>query len=765
MIKCPKCGENIQLTWQYCPNCGLNVTQHFKSGAALCDAAKELEEEGKFQEAARLYALAAGHEKKPSAEAMYRLGILYESGPESVRRGEDDIGYCFKSAAEMGYKPALEWLRRNGYIDEEEGEDNDLDLGRHVLKKDDGNLKKVPFPKTYVGAQNEERSYGNRFAYEEEHLKNTQEANMCRLLEMGYEVDKYYDIQNGLFRDIGDYRDDRGDFVRKMRHVGGKISDAEEEARVLQRRLPAPYTARFLLTDDSSGEKLDLYIGHDHLNLPKALIVGWNEPICAWFKKPDTEFVFKGTRYSVMLRRDIYIRDGKLERITDMYNRQTGDAVSYDAFLKEVLERRKDQAQVEDIINSIQNNQSSIITLPRNKNFIVQGCAGSGKSMIMLYHLEHLRLEKALNPERVTVLVPSERYKEQIRKLVVELGIDRLSIETPAEFYRRALGKYSARKLPQETLDDVTDQARADYYYSDEFYRKAAEMCGQAISEYETKVQEHQLYLRNKKRRDELNSYGELDQSEKEELRALKVELKQVRRMSAPRKPRANLSKKFKSISYEGKGVQKTGMLRAELYATLLLNYLMYGRAAEKNAAQLICVDEGQDLTRNEYLLINNLYRLAYFNVFGDIRQRLECGTGLHSWQDLAAVGDFDFYELNENYRNTEEITDFINKRMHMSMQALGLPGDKVTERNISDHLQLVSRLDASKRNAYIIADERADMKGYSAEKLPSWLPVLTVTECKGLEFNGVIVDDRKMTENEKYIAYSRALEKLYLVV
>ena len=98
MIKCPKCGENIQLTWQYCPSCGLNVTQHFKSGTALCDAAKELEEEGKFQEAARLYALAAGHEKKPSAEAMYRLGILYESGPESVRRSEDDIGYCFKSS-------------------------------------------------------------------------------------------------------------------------------------------------------------------------------------------------------------------------------------------------------------------------------------------------------------------------------------------------------------------------------------------------------------------------------------------------------------------------------------------------------------------------------------------------------------------------------------------------------------------------------------------------------------------------------------------
>ena len=41
---------------------------------------------------------------------------------------------------------------------------------------------------------------------------------------------------------------------------------------------------------------------------------------------------------------------------------------------------------------------------------------------------------------------------------------------------------------------------------------------------------------------------------------------------------------------------------------------------------------------------------------------------------------------------------------------------------------------------------------------------VMSVFESKGLEFSAVAVYDKGMTENEKYIAYTRALRELAVV-
>ena len=39
-----------------------------------------------------------------------------------------------------------------------------------------------------------------------------------------------------------------------------------------------------------------------------------------------------------------------------------------------------------------------------------------------------------------------------------------------------------------------------------------------------------------------------------------------------------------------------------------------------------------------------------------------------------------------------------------------------------------------------------------------------TIEQVKGIEFDSVIVFEDKMTKNEKYIAYTRALNNLYIV-
>ena len=56
-----------------------------------------------------------------------------------------------------------------------------------------------------------------------------------------------------------------------------------------------------------------------------------------------------------------------------------------DPFLIQVLKLRKKQHSLVDIIATIQENQNAIVDENINQNIVVQGCAGSGKTMVLLH--------------------------------------------------------------------------------------------------------------------------------------------------------------------------------------------------------------------------------------------------------------------------------------------------------------------------------------------------------------------------------------------
>ena len=61
-----------------------------------------------------------------------------------------------------------------------------------------------------------------------------------------------------------------------------------------------------------------------------------------------------------------------------------------DPYLREIIKSRKDESAVKDIIQTIQEKQYEIITSEEKENFVLQGCAGSGKTMVMLHRLSYL---------------------------------------------------------------------------------------------------------------------------------------------------------------------------------------------------------------------------------------------------------------------------------------------------------------------------------------------------------------------------------------
>lgn len=183
-------------------------------------------------------------------------------------------------------------------------------------------------------------------------------------------------------------------------------------------------------------------------------------------------------------------------------------------------------------------------------------------------------------------------------------------------------------------------------------------------------------------------------------------------------------------------------------------------------AYSFVFVDEAQDISSVEYEVLRKVNSTAKFNIFGDLKQNVTGYRGICSWQQLGLPA----YNLNLNYRNTNQIVYFVAENLKVEMQAIGLSGEEVkiiNSRGISAYLSQKSGLRAiitSDKNLYEYAKKTYNVVRESGKISKNKINVLTVYESKGLEFTAVAAVDGDLTENEKYIAYTRALKELALV-
>ena len=180
----------------------------------------------------------------------------------------------------------------------------------------------------------------------------------------------------------------------------------------------------------------------------------------------------------------------------------------------------------------------------------------------------------------------------------------------------------------------------------------------------------------------------------------------------------------------------------------------------------LVFVDEGQDISAGEYDLLKRIHADAAFNVFGDLKQNITPWRGVRDWSAISPT----VYTLNQNYRNTNEIVAFVSGVLDADMRPIGLHGEEVavlTPRQVGAFFRGKQGLKA------VIAKEEYlplfEKRGFCVLKTDGKISktkvnVMSVFESKGLEFSAVAVYDKGMTENEKYIAYTRALRELAVI-
>ena len=202
-------------------------------------------------------------------------------------------------------------------------------------------------------------------------------------------------------------------------------------------------------------------------------------------------------------------------------------------------------------------------------------------------------------------------------------------------------------------------------------------------------------------------------------------------------------------------------------------------------AENLIAIDEAQNLEPEELRLLKAVNKdQAVFNLYGDIKQHVEYSKGIDDWNELSSIIPFHVYEMEENYRNARQITEHCNKQFDMNMFAINLDGSGVhmmpSEKNQYDLLMDIMKKPLKTGMSCIIVKSPTEaeqiiknIKGLENKvqdltKAPSSLypnrwNMMTIQQAKGLEFETVIVFDGRMTDNEKYIAYTRALDELYI--
>ena len=179
-----------------------------------------------------------------------------------------------------------------------------------------------------------------------------------------------------------------------------------------------------------------------------------------------------------------------------------------------------------------------------------------------------------------------------------------------------------------------------------------------------------------------------------------------------------------------------------------------------------VFVDEAQDISPAEYAVLKTVNERAAFNVFGDLKQNITPYRGIKDWAQLG----FKEYDLKLNYRNTNQIVDFVSGNLGIDMQSIGFDGtavEKIDTRSVTKYfsdknglcavITSESNLEKYTRKAYNVL---RDTGRISKTKIN----IMTVYESKGLEFTAVAVADADMTENEKYIAYTRALKNLAVI-
>lgn len=553
-----------------------------------------------------------------------------------------------------------------------------------------------------------------------------------------------------------------------------KIRKQEEINQLTASRF-SPYYARFDV-QNRKGNKT-VYIGENRIG--SEVMSVWSDFGRHYRAKNETAFDVAGVHYTVKLRRNIDIQFSTLIDIFDEFvsgSNATSNEV-FDPFLQKVLQDKRGEKNISNIIRSIQKKQNDIIEYDFNKSFIIQGCAGSGKTMILLHRLANLKYNRPETDwKRVKIITPNPLFNTYIDAISENLGIKTITRCSLAQYYVLILERYSSRfrgwsKVHEDKLRKIRESVKDDVAYMNFAgnvvnFIYSTEFANRLRAERDNLLREISSVSKN------INAKGRsttsYNDSYASQMAFIENTITDILLQYFPDGEDKGL---VAEIVHEN--------CQCVLYAKVLALYFLYGKPQYTDT--LLCIDEGQGITYLQYRLIQQVNNGdVCFNIYGDINQQLPQISGIETWkslqnfirQELGRPNEVvPIFTLEENYRNSQEIVQFYNEQLQMNDRALGISINRQVKIIEASEAETVCKLNLILKNRVVVISNFETIlpeqllalcvkDKIEAEKAS----FMTVAEVRGLEFDTAIVFENGMTRNERYIAFTRSLSELYIV-
>lgn len=467
------------------------------------------------------------------------------------------------------------------------------------------------------------------------------------------------------------------------------------------------------LTEGDDSSDITMYIGEKSINKGvDNLVYDWRSPVGnLYYMSNQEDFIYNNTKYNLKLKRQIDIKDSKILNIYDSFVSGRNLNVT-DNFLMKVLNEKKNRNEFVDIIKTIQSNQNSIIRDDINTNMIVQGVAGSGKTVVLLHRLSYLLYNYPnMRRDKLVFITPSTIFKSKLSSINRSLSLTTIKMITMEDYYLEKLTYYIPSIKVTNVIKDNFKNNVLEFIYSDSYTEYIRSFIGDYNKKSDIKIIMNNIF--------------------------------------------SDLKKKFKftNKSYiSNKRITKAFAITA-LLIYKEMNFKFY------TDYNYMFIDEMQDYSFNEFNCIKKMERNCYFSLYGDCEQAIlpyikkKCVDDFTNCFENAKV-----YYLNENYRNSREITNYCNEFLNVLMTPMGINSDPVKIINTNDPIDYIrSNFDSSH---VIIGNNDNVIQSLSELGYESYM----VRNAKGLEFSKVVVIEDDFNYVEKYVSYTRTLDKLYIL-
>lgn len=594
-----------------------------------------------------------------------------------------------------------------------------------------------------------------------------------------------------------------------------EIEDLEMKAKYYKKLYKiqnSPYFGKITFEDDEGNK--DIYIGLTYLTKDNDnVIYDWRSPISSVFY--DYEHgkcsysapggIIEGYLHN---KRQFTIENSKIKRVFD------SKLTIQDEMLQEVL-TRKNSDYMKNIVNTIQAEQNAIIRNVEDKNLIVQGIAGSGKTSVALHRIAFLLYKiKNLTSDKVLIFAPNHIFSEYISNVLPELGEENTKETTFGDFLEAYIKEY-------KNIESFTSFIER-YYKKEELYTDLIKLkqSNEIIPVFEKYIQNYtkkarftseifnrELYVPLEKLNYYLNErYSSIPLLERIDEISLKIAEQEFRNNKSKARQIRKWLRERLNISIDMKEIYKN-FFRSKEFIDIYGHELpesYINRLDEKDISyedaclfvymksllmflgndyliEQTIVDEAQDYNILEYMLLKKILKRSKFTILGDINQTINPYYEYKSLNELKSVftDSVNYIELNKTYRSSPEIIEHANKILGLNLVSAirrntSIPVEFRYEDNLKE--QLIKDIENLKKdNKSIAIITKTDTEAATIYKLlkkdmneltliannskafSRELVVIPSYMAKGLEYDATIVyteKDNQFTYKERYLYY-----------